>query len=457
MSLPTTAVWEVRPGTGSDTNGGGFDIIGTGTDYSQQNSKNSSGNNISTTDAVAVGTTTLTSATASFTSAIVGNIIYLSGSGITTGWYDVITYTNGTTVILDRSPGTGTGLTMNIGGALATIEQAYINANTVSGGGNFIYVKATASYTITSSLTLQGQNDFPLFFIGYTTTRGDGGQVTWTTATNSTPLVVMGVGNQFNWLFENFIFSNTAGTSANGFDGGLVGQNYLIRFKNCKFTGFVTAIALDYVNGVHFNASCIFIENCEITGCSSHGVGLSGSNFLIGCYIHDNGGDGVHITSTNSGTSASGACHFERCVIYNNTGNGIFMDQQNPSTQIMTWPQVINCGIVANGGDGIQLNSGAGNNFNAFILVNNIIESQGGYGINNVHSGSGYIQIQYNNAFGSGGTANASGKYNNLPISATDINLTAEAFTTVGSNWTLNSTSGGGAACKAVGFPSSIP
>jgi hypothetical protein len=456
MALPTTAVWEVRPGIGSDSNGGGFDSSKSGTDYSQQNSKNTSGNNISTTDAVAVGTTTLTSITASFTSAIVGNIIFLTGSGVTPGPYEVVAFTNSTTVTLDSSPGTGTGLTMNIGGALATIEQAYAYAFLVTVGGNTIWIKATATYSTAGTLNLQGQNDFPVSFIGYTTTRGDGGQITWSTSL-AVPVVTMATGNQFNWLFENIIFTTSAGSPANGFDGGLTGQNYLVRFKNCKFTGFAIGLALGYIGSVHFNASCLFFENCEITGCSSHGVELSGSNFLIGCYIHGNGGDGVHITSTNSGTSATGACHFERCVIYNNTGNGIFMDQQNPSTQIMTWPEVINCAIVANNGDGIQLNSGAGNNFNAFVVANTIIESQGGYGINNVHSGSGYLRIQYNNAFGSGGTANSSGNYNNLATDPTDITLTAEAFTTVGSNWSLNSTSGGGAACKAVGFPSSIP
>jgi hypothetical protein len=452
MALPSTVVWEVRPTVGNDNNGGGFVPGSGGTDFSQQTSPQYALTGIASAGA---GATVLYSGAASV---MVGNISQVvSGTNFTTGFFQIISVNVGVSITFDRSVCTGIGASgvINIGGALATILQAYNNATT--GGGNTIWVKASGSYIITTPLTLSGQNDFPLSFIGYTTTRGDNGQVTWTTATNSTSLVVMGLGNQFNWLFENFIFSNTAGTSATGFDGGLVGQNYLIRFKNCKFTGFTTALALDYVNSVHFNASCLFIENCEITGCSSHGIGLSGSNFIIGCYIHGNGGDGVHITATNSGTSATGACHFERCVIYNNTGNGIFVDQMNPSTQIMTWPQVINCAIVDNNGDGIQLNSGAGNNFNAFVLVNNIIESNQGFGINSVHSGAGYLQIEYNNAFGSGGTANASGNYNNLTADPTDITLTAEAFTTVGSNWTLNSTSGGGTACKAVGFPSSIP
>ena len=118
MALAAATVWEVRPTNGNDTNGGGFVTGATGTDYSQQNAKNTGSADKSTTDAVGIGTTTLTSATANFGTTIVGNIIFLSGSGATTGWYQVVSRTNSTTVVLDRSPGTGTGWTMNIGGAL---------------------------------------------------------------------------------------------------------------------------------------------------------------------------------------------------------------------------------------------------------------------------------------------------------------------------------------------------
>src|ERR1044071_3227921 len=123
MAITQGAVWEVRT-AGSDTNGGGCaTTVGTTTDYSQSNTKNTSGNNQSTTDAITAATTTLTSATASFTSAIIGNIIYLAGgSGSLTGaWYQVTARTNSTTVTIDRAPGVSTGVTMNIGGALATI------------------------------------------------------------------------------------------------------------------------------------------------------------------------------------------------------------------------------------------------------------------------------------------------------------------------------------------------
>ena len=86
-ALPNfTAVWEVESG-GTDTNGGGADSATVSTDMSKFLNKNaasctscqSATVNISTTDAVATGTTTITSTTANFSSAIVGNFILLSG------------------------------------------------------------------------------------------------------------------------------------------------------------------------------------------------------------------------------------------------------------------------------------------------------------------------------------------------------------------------------------------
>src|SRR6266851_651165 len=123
MALNSNCVFEVRT-AGTDTNGGGFKStapVGS-TDYSQQDAKNTVGNNISTTDAVAAGTTTITSATASFTSAIVGNVVYLTGGTgtIAAQWREVLTFVNVTTVTIDASIAVSTGMTMNIGGALAS-------------------------------------------------------------------------------------------------------------------------------------------------------------------------------------------------------------------------------------------------------------------------------------------------------------------------------------------------
>ena len=132
-ALSGSTVLEIRT-AGSDTNGGGFVTGTSGTDMSQFDNKNatsctscqSATVNISTTDAVTAVSTTVTSATANFSAAIVGNIIYLQGGTgpVTAAWYQVTGFTNSTTITVDRNVIVSTGVTMNIGGALASPGQA---------------------------------------------------------------------------------------------------------------------------------------------------------------------------------------------------------------------------------------------------------------------------------------------------------------------------------------------
>src|SRR5262249_43334312 len=126
MALNAAIEWELRPTNGSDTNGGGWKRGASGTDWSQQNAAQ-----YSVTDAVTNGTTTITSATANFGTDVVGNVLYIQGGtgSITAGWYEITSRTNTTTIVVDRSTGltTGTGATLNIGGALKTLGQAMTN------------------------------------------------------------------------------------------------------------------------------------------------------------------------------------------------------------------------------------------------------------------------------------------------------------------------------------------
>src|SRR3954469_9556272 len=113
MALSSSTVYQVRPG-GADTNGGGFVTGASGTDWSKQDAAQ-----YSVTDGVAAGSTTLTSVTAAFGTDVVGNLIYVSGGtgSITAGWYQIISRTNATTIVVDRSTGltAGTGVTLKIG------------------------------------------------------------------------------------------------------------------------------------------------------------------------------------------------------------------------------------------------------------------------------------------------------------------------------------------------------
>jgi hypothetical protein len=434
MAVAAATVWEVRPTVGSDTNGGGFVAGAAGTDFSQQNAKNSGGNNSSTTDVVATGIATITSATASFTSAIVGNIIYLSGSGITAGWYQVVTFTNATTVILDSSPGTGTGVTMNIGGALATIAAVFITPGAVA--CNIFWIKATGSLTVTAALTPSFQNNpTPMMFIGYGTVRGDGVRATWTTATNSIHLVNFQSGAE-NYLFQNLNMSSTAGTPGDGIRNNNTNV-YVFAFYNCKLSGF--AYGINGNENVIGYFDDLLLDGCEITGCVNSGVVNSSATFLIGCYLHGNAQHGLFYDG--GGLNRESKLFATRCVFYNNGGSGANLSYG--SVQLSSF---VNCVFVSNTADGLTFHSG----FDTPVsFVNNIFVSNGGYGINMVTTNYSAIMNHANAFYG-----NTSGAVSNaLMSSSTDVTLSGSPFNAPTSNdFSLNGTAGAGAACKSAGY-----
>jgi len=142
MALSLNTVWEVQTG-GNDTNGGGFVTGASGSDWSQVAGKRTGGDvtDISTTDGVANGTTTFTSATANFDTTIVGNIIYLQGGtgAIAATRRQVTARASTTSITLDASVAASTGMTLNIGGALLSPGIASLFATIL---GMYVYIKA---------------------------------------------------------------------------------------------------------------------------------------------------------------------------------------------------------------------------------------------------------------------------------------------------------------------------
>jgi len=461
-AISANTVWEVRT-VGSNVQGGGFVAGATGTDMSQFNNKNaaacsscqSATINISTTDAVANGTTTITSATGNFSAAIVGNIVEFSGGtgSITAVWKQVTAFTNSTTITIDSSIAASTGMTMNIGGALATISQALTNMVT----SNIIFVKATATYTITAGLVLPGGTNLtpsntspPNQVIGYTTTRTDGGRATIQFSTN-TGITNFDGTNAGGWYISNFVIDcNSLGSST----GARPNVNSVLR--NLKVQNCTTA-AVNMANGT------AWLLDSEITAsaASSAGNGVinnGGSGSVQRCYVHDNTGSGIMLT----GAGASAAYN----VIANNTGansNGILVNNSGLNV-------IVNNTIYNNGLDGIQFQS----NNNALgansIVRNNLLISNARYGLNGDTLGAGwgkFPQWDGNAYFGNGtaGRNNADDTGTTVPINAAnpysntlDVTLSGNPFTNAaGHDFTLNSTAGAGAAAKGTATPGALP
>jgi hypothetical protein len=456
-AISNNTAWEVRT-TGNDTSGGGFVAGATGTDMSQFDNKNatacsscqSATVNISTVDAVANGTTTITSATGNFSAAIVGNIIEFSGGtgSIAAVWKQVTAFTNSTTITIDSSIAASTAMTMNIGGALATIGKALGLMTTT----NIIFVKATAIYTITANLTLPNSANQtptntapPNQVIGYTTTRTDAGRATIQFSTN-TGITGFDGTNSGGWYISNFVIDcNSLGTSKGvRFNTQSVGRNLLV--KNCT------------TDGVEFGQANSRLQDSEITLVSGTSAINAGAVTISveRCYVHDNTTVGIilagtgsvaifNVVANNSGGSSDG-------IILNNSGINIVMNNT----------------VYNNGRDGISFTNNASLGSTSTVR-NNLLISNGRYGLNGYSLAAGWGKFPqwdgnayFGNATAARNNADDTGSTNPInaanPYSNTlDVTLSGSPFTNAGTHdFTLNSTAGAGAAAKGTATPGSF-
>lgn len=416
MAISANSVFEVQTG-GNDTNGGGFVTGAAGTDYSLVAAKRTAtGSNDSTTDAVAVGTGVITSATAAFTSAIVGNIISLSGGTgtLAQGWYQVTVFTSATSITVDRNVAAGTGITMNIGGALATHGMA--------GGvglvnGNTLYIKA-GTYTITSAtINISGgclSTSTILFVEGYQTTRGDLGTAPLLQASGISTFTLMTVTGTTSSVY-NISFDGASLTSSRG-----------LSLRGAAFK----CIGANFTNSAFAQSTAAFFQRCTATGCGTVSPFISGN--FVNCIAYDNTVTAFTIIINQSAI---------RCIADSNTG-------ASSDGFSVTRGLAINCVAYANGRDGFR-SEAAG-----VIISNCISESNTGVGITNNNTGA---NTWINNATFGNGTATAIGTgLGNINISP--VTGSASFFTNAaGQDFSLNNTAGAGASARASGYPGVLP
>jgi hypothetical protein len=412
-ALPATAQFDVRTG-GSDSNGGCFDpsVASPGTDFSQQNSAQ-----VAFTDLVIGSTVTqLTSAANPFTSASVGNCINITaGTGFTTGRYNVLSVASGVAT-MDRAVGTAasTGGTGNLGGSMAspvTAMAAIVSLNTV-------WLKA-GTYTTTATITNPSSTAFVLN--GYSATHGDNlaGAIV-TSSTNSISMVTINAGTPTAWI-NNLAISTTAGSPG---DGILVnGSGATTTVSNCSLSGAFNVGIDQNSNGVS-----LLLLNTLITGTSGDAIQASHAVTVVDSQISGNGRFGIFSINTTS-------IQIIRSIFANNASRGI-----NFFSAGLLW--MFDSTIANNGSDGINTITGAS------IIQNSIIYGNSGFGV----IAAGTTLFASTNAYGS----NTSGNRSGFPASATDVVLTTTPFPGSG-NYALNSTVGGGAALKGVGYPGVFP
>jgi hypothetical protein len=425
MAISPTVVLEVQTG-GNDTNGGGFDALATsaGTDYSQVTTKRTAtGTNDSTTDAVSVGTTTITSATANFTNALIGNLISFSGGSgsLAIIWRQVVSVTNATTIVVDALFAAGTGITMNIGGCFASPGGA--GQVLLLNGSNRIWIKA-GTYTVTSATANISNGCFSkaaqgLKIEGYVTTRGDLGSPPPIMQANGsiTSFTLIGMTNA-NMSLVNVDVHGNSRTSSKGVS--YRGICYKVTAFNCTNNGFSTG-------GTNSLA-----QYCSATGCTTQPAfnGITAYN----CVAY-----------SNTSTGFTGGISYNRCISYNNSGattDGFVISIEGALT--------INCVAYNNGRHGFSFSSTVG------TCINNIAETNAGTGF--ITSGSTAPGIFWNNATYNNGTAfNLASNINNVNYGS--ITTASGTFFTnaAGHIFTLNSNANGGLLAKNAGIPGVFP
>lgn len=428
-ALPAGTAWDVRT-TGADTNSGCFIAGGTGTDYSQQNAPQ-----YALTNGVTNGSTTIT--TTSAATDMKDNCVYVSGgSGSVSPIRKWITAVSaGTSITVDSSTGltAGTGVTLNVGGSLAT--WGTLSTNLTS--GNYASIKG-GPFSVSSGVTFVGGGAPRTRIVGYTTTRGDGGQATIQSSAGTLSLVNISNSNAiYMYNLTSDCNSQASCTSFTLFFGDVC---YNCKAKNYSIDGFHGGEIIDSeVTGGQIGAMAGILGDGGNTS-----LGPASNN-----WVHDGVGPGIitnqlassltyNIISNQSGATAD---------CYELNGNGIEMRNNI----------AYNCGR-----DAVRM-TGYSN-----IVLNNILDSPAEFCLNSTvtqpaspfYDGNAYYNCGSGNRNNVDNTTASSSNPDGVsPYTNTrDIILSVDPFVSAsGNNFSLNNTGGGGALLRAHGIPSLWP
>lgn len=352
--------------------------VGSGTDYSQQNSAQVTQSSTANTS---TSTTTLTDTGATFTAALIGNGIKVSGTGISTVFTFVTAVPSGTTLTLQTSPGTtGTSVSYSIGGGWADFWTNTAASNsTVAGNRVYILGGASPSYgspdytTANASLIAGSSAAGPVRYHGdpaTPTTNGFGG---YPLIKNPSHIV-----NNVGWLQwgELFLFASAAGSNLifgltgvseginvvfdqNGYDvclnndstsGSCSWRNTEVFSSVAKRSGnshYGMTINTDYGIELAFN---------NIHDCIGGGITVTGRTPNIrNCIIAKNGGDGINVSSTDTGGSVG---QIANNTIDGNAGNGITITTTGSISIISIYNNILSNHTVA-GKYGISFTAGS--------------------------------------------------------------------------------------------------
>jgi len=430
-AISSSMIFEVRQG-GSNNNSGCFKEGATGTDLSQ-----SATQSYGASDLVIDGTTNtkVTSASHNFVSTDVGNCLRISsGTGFTAGIFEIVSVASNAAT-LDRSAGTlsSTGGVFHVGGALATLAEL----NTRMCSGCRAYVKADATYTVTSLTNFNYSNSGASWIAGYTSTRGDGGKAT-VQASSSVGDYIIGLSVGGSFWFRNFILDvNSQGSTkclllnairaaaqnieCENLGGGNAPVVWNSSSNRCYYCYVHTGTIASGQPGFFLGNNGGLCEHCTVSSITSNGavgfaLGSADPSACLYCTVDSLTGtttDAFQFTATASYT-------LDHCVVYNVTRDAIRI------TTNLAAPTITNC-VLSTALNGINNTSTA---FRADDVLND-----------------------YNFTYNMSGSV-----ITGITAGAHSVTLSVDPFQAASSHdFRLNNKATGGGAVRAHGYPSTLP
>lgn len=302
--------------------------------------------------------TTITSATATFTNVMVGNILHITaitGAGTLVGWYEIVSYVSATSVVLDRTPApsaNGTAGTYYVGGAMDLAGSLCDSfAESLIGGNQVFWCAGTytqGSSIAQASTSATGQN--MVRHNGFSTVRGDLTALKQNAPKVSKPLIAAGAQTHSWGQYNRFEHIQWSVTTSTGISMGAGCQTRWCHMLNTSTTVNRPALSQSGSDGYHLGTEAV----------SQNGIAFSitGNNTkIIACYGHDSD---IGITyNTSRGVIAL-------CIFKSNKTSQLFLNASGSSCMVMN----NTCyGSQAKIGVGIQIAASAVTN----QILNNIV------------------------------------------------------------------------------------
>lgn len=245
------------------------------------------------TDGTGTATTNFNSATATFTKAMVGNLLHITaGTGASVGWYEVVAFVDANNLTLDRAFGTTSDATFFLGGAMSlnsTLDDDFFDI--VVSGGTVWVCAAGGALTLGEAVdpANQGSTSASSAIVGYATVRGDN------PVGDDRPTINAGA-NSFaiasRWIAAYLIVISTT-TTGFGNSGGDRRQFLFVKSVNKSTTTGRRAFTV--------NTNSLFI-GCEAISYGGDGFGVNGETRFIGCWAHGCANRAYDASGTNGNT-----------------------------------------------------------------------------------------------------------------------------------------------------------